>query len=113
MTPEDFDKVLTECCDNMKKVLGSKANEYARGDRLSNFKKAALALSSTPEEVCLNFWFKHVISIVDLVQDLRNNKIATEAMWNEKILDAVNYLVLLKALVVDRVGMTKGLRVLE
>jgi len=105
----DFEKLVEERVNKIRQVLANKAKEYARGDRLSNFKKAAYALSSTPEEVCVNLWFKHVISIVDLVQDLGKGNIATDAMWNEKLTDGINYLILLEALVTDRVNGIAGL----
>lgn len=71
----------------------------ARGDRLHNFKRAAKALQSTPERACISFWMKHVVSILDMVDDLDKGKKNSPAMWNEKIGDAINYLVLLEGLV--------------
>ena len=93
---------MEERFNKTRQVLANKAKEYARGDRLSNFKKAAFALSCTPEEECVNLWLKHVISIVDLVQDLGKGNIVAQAMWEEKIGDAVNYLILLEGLLADR-----------
>lgn len=43
MTPEQFDSVLSERLSDIRHVLGAKGQEYARGDRLSNFKRAAAA----------------------------------------------------------------------
>lgn len=104
MTDAEFDKVVAGACGAIVKVLQSKAKEYARGDRLSNFKKAAAAMSCTPEQACVAFWMKHVISINDLVNDLQSGKVASLAMFEEKIGDSINYMVLLKALVAERLG---------
>ncbi len=104
MTDSEFESVVTSACAQIVKVLQSKAAEYARGDRLSNFKKAAAAMSCVPEKACVAFWMKHVISINDLVNDVEAGKRVPMAMWEEKIGDAVNYLVLLKAIVVERNG---------
>lgn len=99
MTDEEFDVVLNSRIEKIKAVLGAKAAEYARGDRLSNFKKAAAAMSCTPEQACVAFWMKHVISINDLVNDRGAGKKVSAEMWNEKIGDAINYLVLLDGIV--------------
>lgn len=102
MTDADFQKVVLDVVRSIDAVLHHKAKEYARGDRLSNFKKAAAAMSCTPEKACAAFWMKHVISINDLVNDLEAGKVVPMAMWEEKIGDAINYMVLLKGLVTER-----------
>lgn len=102
MTDQEFDAVVMARLEKIKLVLGKKAAEYARGDRLSNFKKAASAMSCTPEQACVAFWMKHVISINDLVNDLQAGKNATPEMWDEKIGDAINYMVLLDGLISER-----------
>ena len=102
MTDEQFNQVVAERCKKIEAILASKAKEYARVDRLSNFKKAASAMSNTPEGACVAFWMKHVISINDLTNDIASDKVATLEMWQEKIGDAINYMVLLEALIIER-----------
>lgn len=104
MTEEKFNDIVAGRCNKMEAILASKAKEYARGDRLSNFKKAAAAMGGTPEKACLAFWMKHVISICDLVNDVEAGKEVPLAMWEEKLGDAINYLVLLEAIVNERIG---------
>lgn len=101
---ETFDSVLSCRIDEMQKVLASKAKEYARGDRLHNFKRAAAMLSSTPERACLGMLAKHWVSILDMIDDCAVNKLPTVAMLNEKVGDCVNYLVLLEALIFERIN---------
>lgn len=106
MTNEQFKKVLASRLEKSESVLGKKAVEYARGDRLSNFKRAAAALKCPPETVCINFWMKHVVSILDMVDDIERSDgalIWNTALWDEKIGDAINYLILLEALVMERI----------
>lgn len=98
MTDETFNAIVLERCKKIESILASKAKEYARGDRLSNFKKAASAMGGTPEKACLSFWMKHVISICDLVNDVDSGKKVAPEMWQEKIGDAINYLILLEAI---------------
>lgn len=109
MTNKEFEGVFNRRVETLRKVLIQKAKEYARGgDRLSNFKKAAGAQGCTPEQALLGMWMKHVISIVDLVKDLEEGKTAEYELWDEKITDAMNYLVLLDALIQERLTNKKN-----
>jgi len=102
MTNEDFDKLLKEITGNMHTVLGEKAGQYARGDRLSNFKTAARRLNCTPERALLGMVEKHSTAILDYVNDLDEPRMMSMDQWGEKIGDSINYLVLLLALVTER-----------
>lgn len=103
MTNEQFHALLHSRLEKSESTLGTKAVEYARGDRLSNFKRAAAALRCSPEQACINFWMKHVVSILDMVNDIEEGKpSASLEMWDEKIGDSINYMILLEALVKDR-----------
>lgn len=105
MTTEDFEKVFEARVDLCRRVLIGKNTEYARGgDKLSNFKKAAGRLGSTPESALLGMETKHSISIVDMIQDLERGLHHPMSMWEEKIGDELNYLLLLRALLEERYG---------
>lgn len=99
MNDQEFSDLLETRLEKTRHTLAKKAAEYARGDRLSNFKRAAAAIGHTPEQVLLGMWFKHVISIIDLVNDSAQGVPVPSTMWDEKIGDAVNYLILLEGLV--------------
>jgi hypothetical protein len=86
----------------MRDTLASKAKEYAREDRLYNFKRGAAFLGSTPESVCVGFLMKHVVSVMDIVEDLAKGKLPPREFVNEKLGDTINYFVLLEALLEDR-----------
>lgn len=97
MTPERFNDLLENRLSLTRDVLGSKAGEYAStSDRLHNFKAAAAMLRGTPEQALLGMLVKHMVSIYDMVLDGQPRAIA---LWNEKIGDAINYMILLEALV--------------
>jgi|Deesub1362A_J573_1020465.scaffolds.fasta_scaffold43725_2 hypothetical protein len=105
MTEREFENVFKKRVEKLNQVLIKKAGEYSRGgDRLSNFKKAAGALGCSPESALLGMWMKHVISITDLVSDIESGKVAEYELWDEKITDAINYLILLEALVLERLN---------
>jgi len=93
----------------IKIILGAKANEYARGqDRLHNFKRVALVKRCTPAEACIDGFCKHLVSILDMVDDLREGHKSSIQLWEEKIGDAINYLILLEALVKEGMNENKS-----
>ena len=99
MTSEEFQKVLDDTLAQVNRVLGSKAVEYATADRLHNFKIAALLESKTPEKALTGMMAKHTVSIYDMVQSEEDFPLEK---WDEKIVDHINYLILLKALIVEK-----------
>ena len=110
MKSEDFDAILEQRLNRIKEVLISKGQEYSsKTDRLHNFKVAARIgkKEETPEQALLGMLKKHLVSIMDLVEE---TKISLEGItyrpnlnvWDEKLGDAINYLILLEALVIER-----------
>lgn len=84
MTNETFETILTGTFDKIKSVLLAKADEYAAdGDRLHNFKRAA--------QMC-----KHTVSIYDLIEGYEQGRAIEPELWDEKIIDHINYLILLR-----------------
>lgn len=124
MNEKDFGKVVESRIDKIRSVLGAKAKEYASDtDRLHNFKKGAAMFGCTPETHCLMLASKHSISIADMVAALDKPSLSDAinaalqpgdaiAKWEEKIGDAINYLILLEGLVKERIGILSG-RTLE
>lgn len=105
MNQETFDRIVEDRCRLIKNILASKAKEYARGDRLHNFKRAAGFLGKTPETACWGFAMKHITSIADLVDDIElHGSIPSSEVVHEKLGDAINYLILLEALVWERLA---------
>jgi hypothetical protein len=105
MTNEDFNALLEDMIAKIRSTLGHKAVEYARGnDRLSNFKLAAALNQSTPEKALLGMLTKHVISVWDFVRDIDEGVVASEALWDEKLGDVINYCILLKGLIAERLN---------
>lgn len=103
MDNREFDRILTNRITAIKQVLASKGKEYGRMDRLHNFKRAAAFMRTSPEVACFSFSMKHFTSIADIVDDTNAGYVPTKAMVNEKIGDAINYLILLEALLDERI----------
>ena len=97
MNSEWFEKVIKEQIKTCEDVLIGKAKEYATDDdRLHNFKNAAGMMSCDPKEALAGMMAKHTISVYDMC---RSGKDYPIELWNEKITDHINYLLLLKAVV--------------
>ena len=94
MTGKEFSDLLQRRLNLTVEVLDRKAAEYATGkDQLHNFKQAAAMLRCSPAQACLGFLTKHLVSVFDMVETH-----PTVETIDEKIGDAINYLILLEAL---------------
>lgn len=96
MTADKFENVIYRQLNMCVDILGVKATEYATQDRLHNFKAAAGMMGCDPKEALSGMMAKHTISIYDMC---RSGQTYSIDLWNEKITDHINYLLLLKALV--------------
>lgn len=99
MNTPDFNRVVEAQLDRIKNVLVRKAVEYnLDNDRLSVFKHAAALSEETPEQALYGMMLKHIISVTDMVN---SKEVYSEELWNEKITDICNYLILLQGLLRD------------
>ena len=112
MTNKEFERVVLDQLEFSKNLLIRKGEEYSlEEDRLIAFKKAARLQNETPKQSLCGMMTKHVISLYDMCE---SNEIFTEERWREKITDTINYLLLLRALVVEEkkerptIGMEKN-----
>jgi hypothetical protein len=100
MTNQNFNELLEKRIGQIRSVLAKKADEYASGsDRLHNFKVAARMADTTPELAWRGMFLKHLVSLNDLVES--PDKVNVKLI-DEKIGDAVNYLILFEAILMDR-----------
>ena len=100
MTPEIFNQVTKQLLTKCSNVRNMKREEYADGsDRLSNFAAAADLNSTSVPEAVLGMMTKHIVSISDMVRDefRLGDKVFKVNQWEEKIIDNINYLILLYA----------------
>ena len=105
MKHEDFDKMLMEQLDTIKRVLSSKAKEYATDDRLHNFKRAARVSEETAAKALKGMVLKHLVSVFDLIDayDPESKKPQfSKELIDEKITDILNYFILLKGLFMEQ-----------
>lgn len=99
MTTTMFEAIINSQFERCKNVLIEKAKQYAGdGDRLHNFRCAAGMQCCSAKEALAGMMAKHTISIYDMCRD---GKLHSGEMWNEKITDHINYLLLLRAIVTE------------
>ena len=101
MNTNDFNKIIDSRIQKCLDVLCKKADEYATLDRLHNFKVAAELQGCTPIRALGGMMCKHTVSVYDLINDFESGKNISVDLWNEKIGDSINYLLLLNAMVVE------------
>ena len=99
MTHERFNQLVDEMLETCKQTLTKKQDEYNLDkDRLSFFKEGNELTKLSPERTLYLFMFKHIKSLADMVA---SEKAYSKELWEEKIKDNINYLLLLRALLED------------
>ncbi|AGO48754.1 hypothetical protein Phi46:3_gp010 [Cellulophaga phage phi46:3] len=104
MKKEFFKTVLKNTIDSVQETLGVKAMEYVRNDNaMHNFDVGARITGSSREQVLYGFALKHHISIQDIRDDIEKGILPSKEKVEEKYNDAINYLILEKASVLERI----------
>jgi hypothetical protein len=96
MRLDRFNKVVNIQIERCLDTLEAKSREYVFGDdRLEHFKNAAAEQETTPRQALWGMASKHITSMSSMCK----NGTGSMALWNEKITDSINYLLLLRALI--------------
>ena len=99
MDNKTFEKIVDDLTNKVKATLIKKTDEYNLDeDRLKFFKKGCILLNEEPHQTLLGYVNKQIVSEFDMGA---SNKIFTEKLWLEKILDIVCYQYLLYAVLKD------------
>lgn len=104
MTDTEFLEIVKDELTTVLSMIESKGEEYSAtgdlstADRLGHFKKSAVIMNNTPKAALWAMLSKHLISLSDMCT---NGAVYTKERWTEKITDSINYLLLLKALVIE------------
>ena len=96
MDAKEFDEIVERMLARTRSVLVSKAGEYATDDRLHNFKVSGATQGITPMQALAGMMAKHTVSIYDMI---RKGKPYSRGLWEEKLTDHINYLILLRGLI--------------
>ena len=108
MRREDFNILLKERINEIEHKLTSKREEYATGeDVFSAFKKATgLSFHDCPEQLAWEYMTKHLQSIKDMIEHVSidgYNGYPDKETLREKFGDAINYLLLIELMMVERI----------
>ena len=102
MTRKEFSTTVVERrLELIKTVLQSKGTEYGADiTAFHNFEEAiGFSLHNKPSSTAWEFMVKHLVSIKDIITAYeKEGKLPTEAILQEKIGDAINYLILIEGL---------------
>ncbi len=100
MTNEQLEKRVATRMSLCANTLLKKGKEYntSTDDRLSAFKAAAALENVNPAEALGGMLAKHLVSIYDM---LPHFDYFSPDTWEEKIGDAINYLLILDALICE------------
>ena len=103
MKSKDFDKLIEHRIALIREVLIRKGAEYSHGkpERFHNFYRAAEIQHSTPEKALIGMLSKHLVSIFDMADTILDTRYC-DAYIEEKIGDAINYLILLEGILKQR-----------
>ena len=102
MENQKFTDVVNEQVEICLNMLISKNDHYNPAeDKLQSFKKAAHLEGITQAQALRGMMAKHTVSIYDMINSGQKYSMA---QWDEKITDHINYLLLLKAVVVEEQG---------
>lgn len=103
MTLEQFDKFLCEeVFPEIQEVLTLKDEYYSLGNRFKNFENQAKMIGTNKFEALRGNWMKHLDSIMQGIQGTHINKHRDYEWWKEKIIDSINYQILLLGMIKDR-----------
>lgn len=110
---KQVNKLFTECLETLK----SKGHAYASdNDILANFKRNAERCGTTKYQTWLTYFCKHVDSVFTAIKDNPISPSDKSEGMHGRIMDAVNYLLILDCLLIedeksDKVTLIKGKKV--
>lgn len=100
----EFEKVVDTTLQQIRDILIEKGKEYRRNNNpFHNFEVGAKKKSISREKVLDGMLLKHEISIDDITNDLDLGKLPTASVVNEKFNDNLIYLIIKKAMFLDRI----------
>ena len=103
MKIDDFFELLEKRFSKTRETYSRKMNEYATDtDVFQSFRNGVgFSFHDTPEGVAWEYTCKHFESIKTIISKLPD-EIPTDELLEEKIGDAINYLIILEGLIKER-----------
>jgi hypothetical protein len=106
MKRSELDKEVENRIELIKSVLLKKGTEYATGgDAFHNFNQAkGLSFHNSREKIAWEYSVKHLQSIKDIIELVDKGGIPSLAAVEEKFGDAINYLILIEAMIKESIS---------
>jgi hypothetical protein len=103
MKIKDFKDLLEKRFEKTRETYSRKMNEYATDlDVFQSFKKGVgFSFHDTPEGVAWEYACKHFESIKNIISKCPD-EVPTDELLDEKIGDAINYLIIIEGLIKER-----------
>ena len=103
MRKDHFINILQELHTNLMAMTKTKGEEYSRDDdQLANFKRQGVQLGLRPEVVWFVYFNKHLDAIISYINSSSGATFALSEPIEGRIDDAILYLALLKAMVIEK-----------
>lgn len=97
MTEQQFDEHVVDLQQSMENLILVKGKEYRRNNNpFHNFERAAELNNSDVITELHGFLTKHLVSYLDMIQDIKKGKIPDYSYSEEKLTDIRVYLLLLQ-----------------
>jgi len=117
MELREFGNLLATRITKTQDVLGVKEGGYSSGgDRLFNFKESARLSDvpgETPEQALWGMARKHLVCVTLMVAETAQGKAPTVRYIDEHLGDLINYLILLEALLLERILKGEAVKAVE
>lgn len=95
----EFDTLVRQRCEALITTLSVKGREYRRNNNeFHNFEKGGQITGQSREKVLIGFMLKHLISVMDIVDDLDKGIEPSPSAVDEKVGDLIVYLTILEAM---------------
>jgi hypothetical protein len=108
MKPEEFKKAIDAYVSIIENNLLNKGKEYATdADMLHNFNKGSNITGTSREKVLFGFALKHLISVMDMLDEVEKGELPGQFKMDEKLGDLGTYMALLYACIQDRLNKTR------
>lgn len=105
MDVSTFEQIVKDQMEMCSKIMLTKSAEYSRNnDKLWNFKVAGRKLGVSQMQANRGMTIKHTVSIEDLITDIEEGKAVSLEVLDEKFTDEINYLLLLKAQMIEEIA---------
>lgn len=95
---EEYNTIIEDTIEKVKNILLVKGKEYGTNDDpLHNFRAATQMMNMDIKQVLAGYMMKHTVSVYNMIENSKGPGTYSTEKWEEKIIDHINYLLILRA----------------